>query len=82
MSDAQVEAGRAWPLGAHCDSDGGINFAVFSAHAEAIDLCLFDESGTRELQRLPLPGRSGDVWHGRVPGAAAGLVYGLRAHGP
>jgi glycogen operon protein len=82
VSRAVVQAGRAWPLGAHCDRDGGVNFAVFSAHAEAIELCLFDDSGTHELQRIALPGRSGDVWHGRVRGIGAGQVYGLRAHGP
>jgi pullulanase/glycogen debranching enzyme len=81
LSDVSIEAGRPWPLGAHCE-DGGINFAVFSAHAQAIELCLFDLSGTRELRRLALPGCSGDVWHGCLRGVGAGLVYGLRAHGP
>ncbi len=73
--------GRPWPLGAHAD-DGGVNFAVFSAHAERIELCLFDAGGHHEVARRALPGRSGDVWHGRLDGARAGLVYGLRAHGP
>ncbi len=82
MSHRPIKAGRAWPLGAHCDEADGINFAVFSAHAEAIDLCLFDATGRQELKRLPLPARSGDVWHGRLNDAGAGLVYGLRAHGP
>jgi len=80
LSRIAIDAVRAWPLGAHCE-DGGINFAVFSAHAQEIELCLFDPSGTHELRRLALPGRSGDVWHGRLQGAGAGLVYGLRAHG-
>ena len=82
---AALEAGNPWPLGASVDGEGagqGVNFAVFSAHAEAIELCLFDDAGTRELARLPLPARTHDVWHGRLPGAAAGQVYGLRAHGP
>ncbi len=56
--------------------------AVFSAHATRIELCLFDTDGSQELARLPLPRRSGDVWHGLLPGAGPGLVYGLRAHGP
>ena len=73
--------GQPWPLGARCQ-DGGVNVAVFSAHATQIDLCLFDAQGDRALACAPLPVRSGDVWHGHLPGAGAGQVYGLRAHGP
>lgn len=76
-----LTAGRPWPIGAHVD-EHGVNFAVFSAHAQAIDLCLFDATGTRETARLRLPGRSGDIWHGHLAGARPGLIYGLRAHGP
>ena len=75
-----LQPGRAWPLGATVVA-GGVNFAVFSAHAEAIELCLFDDAGTQETARWCLPARTGDVWHGLLPGGAAGLVYGLRAHG-
>ena len=78
--DAALEAGLPWPLGAHWDGDG-INFAVFSAHASGIDLCLFDESGRHELSRMPLPSHTNDVWHGYLPGARPGVVYGLRARG-
>jgi glycogen operon protein len=74
-----LEAGRPWPLGASVD-ERGVNVAVFSAHAQRIELCLFE--GDREVARGALPERSGDVWHGLLPGAGAGLVYGLRAHGP
>ena len=76
-----LQAGHPWPMGAHFDGHG-INFAVFSAHAQSMDLCLFDAGGTRELARLPLPGHTTNVWHGYLPGAQPGLVYGLRAHGP
>jgi len=76
-----LTSGRPWPMGAHWDGSG-INFAVFSANAQAIDLCLFDAAGAHEVARLRLPGHSGDVWHGRLEGASPGLVYGLRAHGP
>ena len=78
---AVLAPGRPWPLGAHFDGEG-VNFAVFSAHAEAIELCLFDDRGEVELQRLALPARTDDVRHGYLRGAAPGLVYGLRAYGP
>jgi hypothetical protein len=45
------------------------------------DLCLFDATGRRELARIPLPGRTGDTWHGFLPGVGPGLVYGYRVHG-
>jgi glycogen operon protein len=76
-----LEAGRPWPLGATVTAEG-VNIAVFSAHATRIELCVFDADGGEELARGPLPERSGDVWHGLLPGAGGGLVYGLRAHGP
>ncbi len=68
-------------MGSHFDGHG-INFAVFSAHAKAIELCLFDATGSQELARMMLCGHTGDVWHGYLAGAQPGLVYGLRAHGP
>jgi len=75
-----MQAGHPWPLGAHWDGRG-VNFAVFSAHAQRIDLCLFDETGRQERKLLTLPARSQDVWHGYLEHAAPGLVYGFRAHG-
>ncbi len=78
--DGALTQGRPWPLGATCDARG-VNFAVVSAHARTIDLCLFAADGKTELSRAPLPGRSHDVWHGHLEGAAPGLIYGLRAHG-
>ncbi|PZU91489.1 MAG: glycogen debranching enzyme GlgX [Chelatococcus sp.] len=60
----------------------GVEFAVFSRHGERVTLCLFDEAGERETARLPLPGRSGDIYHGWLPRAGAGLRYGLRVEGP
>jgi glycogen operon protein len=75
--------GRPWPLGAQVDvRHGGVNFAVFAGHATAVELCLFDAEGVNEVARLPLPGCSGDVWHGHLPAGSAGLVYGFRVHGP
>ena len=68
-------------MGAHWDGKG-INFAVFSVHAQAMVLCVFDETGTHETARYTLPVHTSDVWHGYLPDAQPGLVYGLRAHGP
>ncbi|HET9646560.1 MAG TPA: glycogen debranching protein GlgX [Burkholderiaceae bacterium] len=76
-----LREGRAWPLGVRIES-GGLNIAVFSAHAQSIELCVFDPAGEQEIGRETLPGHTGDVWHGFLEGAGAGLVYGLRAHGP
>ncbi len=61
---------------------GGANVAVFSAHATAIELCLFDAAGNTERSRIALPERSGDVFHGFVAGIRKGQRYGLRATGP
>jgi glycogen operon protein len=60
----------------------GTNFAVFSTAAEKIELCLFDAAGRREIHRFPLPSFDGEVWHGYLPDAGPGLVYGYRAYGP
>jgi isoamylase len=72
--------GRSHPLGATWDG-AGVNFAVFSAHAERIDLCLFDPGGRREIGRYVLPEYTDQVWHGYLPEAGLGTVYGFRAHG-
>ncbi len=73
--------GRPNPLGATFDGLG-INFAVFSAHAERIELCVFDKRGRREIARYELPEWTDEVWHGYLPDALPGLVYGYRAYGP
>lgn len=75
-----LEAGRPYPLGATWDGIG-VNFAVFSERAEAIDLCLFDPGGRHEVARMRLPEWTDEVWHGYLPGAQVGLLYGFRAHG-
>ncbi|WP_235441699.1 glycogen debranching protein GlgX [Rhabdonatronobacter sediminivivens] len=81
MAQYVMTRGRYTRIGAEFDGDG-VNFAVFSEHATGIDLCLFSPDGARELARLPLPERTGYVWHGRVPGLVPGQLYGYRAHGP
>jgi glycogen operon protein len=62
--------------------DGGVNFCVFSQHATAIEVCVFDSEGTRELKRYALDGPHLGLWSGFLPEVGPGLVYGLRAHGP
>ncbi|MDE2229602.1 MAG: glycogen debranching protein GlgX [Alphaproteobacteria bacterium] len=77
----RLDTGRPYPLGTHVDSRG-TNFALFSAHAEKVELCLFDAQGRRETDRLPLPESTNGVWHGHLPESHAGLLYGYRVHGP
>lgn len=77
----RITAGQPYPLGA--TSDGlGVNFAVFSAHATRMELCLFDPKGRKELRRFDLPECTDEIWHGYLPDAEPGLLYGYRAHGP
>ena len=75
-----ITSGSPIRMGAHHDGEG-VNFAVFSANAEKIELCLFGMDGVEEVQRIQLPERSGDVWHGYVSGLPVGTVYGYRAYG-
>jgi isoamylase len=76
-----ISEGRPFPLGATWDGLG-VNFALFSGHATKVELCLFDESGTTESERVELPEYTDEVWHGYLPNARPGTVYGYRVHGP
>jgi isoamylase len=80
MKSFPVSAGSFDRLGAHHDG-GGVNFAVFSAHAAKIELCLFSPDGKKETSRIALPERTGAIWHGHVEGLPVGTLYGYRAHG-
>jgi isoamylase len=73
--------GAAYPLGATWDGKG-VNFALFSAHAERVELCLFDEKGERELGRLELLEHTDEIWHGYAPDLGPGQLYGYRVYGP
>ena len=73
--------GAPYPRGANWDGEG-VNFALFSAHAEKVELCLFDPSGRRELQRIELNEQTDQVWHGYLPEARPGMLYGYRVYGP
>jgi isoamylase len=77
----RVLPGLPHPLGATCDGRG-TNFALFSAHAEKVELCLFDNYGRRELERVVMPERTEDVWHIYLPDTSPGQLYGYRVHGP
>ena len=76
-----IEPGNPFTLGANWDGKGA-NFALFSAHAEKVELCLFNDTGERELQRIILPEYTNQVWHGYVPEVAPGTLYGYRVYGP
>ena len=77
----RVTEGSPEPLGVTPDGQG-VNVAVFSANADAIEFCLFDEAGDTEVERVRLIDRTGDVFHAYVTGVKAGARYGLRAYGP
>ena len=77
----RVEPGLPYPLGATWDGKG-VNFALFSAHAEKVELCIFDARGRRELARIALPEYTDEVWHGYLPDARPGTLYGYRVYGP
>lgn len=76
-----VRPGRPYPLGANWDGEG-VNFALFSEHAEKVELCLFDTRGRREVERIELREQTDQVWHCYLPGATPGLLYGYRVFGP
>ena len=78
---SQIREGKPFPLGATWDGLG-VNFALFSAHATKVELCLFDDSGETEIERIELPEYTDEVWHGYLPAARPGTVYGYRVHGP
>jgi isoamylase len=75
------EAGLPYPLGATWDG-AGVNFALFSAHALRVELCLFDAEAVHEIGRVDLPACTDQIWHGYLPDARPGLIYGYRVHGP
>ena len=78
---SRVREGAPYPLGSTWDGLG-VNFALFSAHATKVELCLFDMEGKQEIERVELPEYTDEVWHGYLPDARPGTVYGYRVHGP
>jgi isoamylase len=77
----RLSAGAPHPLGATWDGRG-TNFALFSVNAEKVELCLFDRHGRREIERVVLPERTEDVWHGYLNDILPGQTYGYRVYGP
>jgi len=77
----KILPGCPHPLGATWNG-AGTNFAVYSEHAEWVDLCLFDRPNTPETARIRLPERTTYVWHGYIQGLQPGQLYGYRVHGP
>ena len=78
---SRISEGLPFPLGATW-TGRGVNFALFSGHASKVELCLFDHGGTREIERIELPEYTDEVWHGFLPDARPGTIYGYRVHGP
>ncbi len=76
-----VWPGRPYPLGATWDGEG-VNFALFSEHAEDVELCLFDPKGRREVERIILRERTDQVFHCYLPELRPGQLYGYRVFGP
>ncbi|SAK63215.1 glycogen debranching protein GlgX [Caballeronia catudaia] len=80
-NELRIAEGSPFPLGATWDGKG-VNFALFSANATKVELCLFDEKGEKETRRIELPEYTDEVWHVYVHGLEPGTVYGYRVHGP
>jgi isoamylase len=78
---SRISEGSPNPRGATWDGLG-VNFSLFSAHATKVELCLFDDTGRTELERIELPEYTNEVWHGYLPEARPGTIYGYRVHGP
>jgi isoamylase len=78
---APIREGLPHPRGASWDGKG-TNFALFSAHATKVEVCLFDETGEKELERIELPEYTNQIWHGYLPDVQPGQLYGYRVHGP
>jgi len=81
MGSVRVLSGEAYPLGATYDGSG-VNFALFSEHAEKIELCLFDETGTIETKRYAIETNDNNIWHIYLGGLKPGQAYGYRVYGP
>ena len=80
-AEFRVWPGEPHPFGATWDGSG-TNFALFSAHATRVELCLFDDDGASEIARVDMPEYTNEVWHAYLPDVRPGQLYGYRVHGP
>src|SRR5215217_5499139 len=81
LRQTPIREGKPFPFGATWDGLG-VNFALFSANASKVELCIFDSEGALEIERIELLEYTDEVWHGYLPTARPGTVYGYRVHGP
>ncbi len=78
---SRIREGLPRPRGATWDGKG-TNFAVFSGNATKVEVCIFDPTGTREVERIALPEYTDQIWHGYLPDVTPGTIYGYRVDGP
>lgn len=82
MNSFRIWQGHPYPLGATWDGEG-TNFALFSEHAEKVELCLFDPADPRsEIGRRRLMEKTDHVFHGYLPDVRPGMLYSYRVYGP
>src|SRR5438105_420599 len=81
VKTARVKEGHPHPRVATWDGKG-TNFSEFCANATKVEVCIFDSSGERELERIELPEYTNQIWHGYLPDVQPGTPYGFRVHGP
>src|ERR1700734_162761 len=77
----RIQEGLPYPRGGTWDGKG-TNFAVFSANATKVEVCIFDKTGAQELDRIELPEYTDQIWHGYLADVRPNTIYGYRVHGP
>src|SRR6478736_746515 len=70
-----IQSGASW-------KGGGQNLPLSPVHATKVEVCLFDTTGEKEVERITLPEYTNQIWHGYLPNVTPGTIYGYRVHGP